>query len=161
MFWFIQAYLLANQIDRQFFGMILAILLLTAAIFSWRAHWVERVVGRKMVFVLILTLSVLGYFLLGTYWGAWSWVFIFLFYATRGVVNPIIFNKVNRLTPSEIRATVLSVKNMIQRIFFAIIGPIMGYISDSYSLKIALFTSGIAFLFLGGIALFFVNKHCE
>ena len=86
-------------------------------------------------------------------------VFLLLFYFVRGVNNPIIQDYVNRLITSDMRATVLSVKNLVGRILFAIIGPFIGWITDVYSLQVALITSGSMFLGLGVISLLFLRKY--
>jgi len=100
-----------------------------------------------------------GYFLLSLIWTPWSFLFLFLFYFARGINNPITADYVNRLISSDMRATVLSVKNFTGRVIFAIIGPIVGWMSDVYSLKTALLFSGGTFLFFGMVSLFFLKKH--
>jgi MFS family permease len=72
--------------------------------------------------------------------------FLFLFYLTRGIATPILKNYINQYAQSEIRATILSVRDFIIRIIFAAIGPLLGWITDNISLK-------SAFLLAGGIYL--------
>jgi uncharacterized membrane protein (GlpM family) len=52
----------------------------------------------------------------------------------------------NQNTRSDIRATILSVRDFIIRIIFAVIGPFLGWITDNINLK-------SAFLLAGGIYL--------
>jgi MFS family permease len=159
MFWFIQPYLLAMDVPLGFFGVILAGLLLTAAFFSWNAHKIEKILGKKKSLILLIILPVLGYLLLSSLWFVWSGVFILFFFITRGLNNPITLDYINGLIPSDIRATVLSVKNLVGRVMFSVIGPLVGWVSDVFSLKAALLSSGTIFLILGLISLAFMRKH--
>lgn len=159
MFWFIQPYLLAMNVHLGFFGVILAGLLLVAAFFSWNAHKIEKILGKKNSLILLVILPGLGYFLLSSIWFIWSGVFILFFFIVRGMNNPITLDYINWLIPSDIRATVLSVKNLVGRVMFSVIGPLVGWVNDIYSLKAALLSSGTIFLVLGLISLAFMHKH--
>lgn len=159
MVWFIQPYLAENKVPLAIFGVIWSALQFTAAFFSWNAHRIENTIGKKNSLILLAVLPALGYFLLSSLWYIWSGIFILLFYVTRGINNPITLDYINGLVPSEIRATVLSVKNLIGRLIFSIIGPIAGWMTDAFSLKTALLASGLTFLVLGITSLGFMKKH--
>ena len=55
---------------------------------------------------------------------------------------------INRLISPDKRATVLSVKNMIGRFLFTIIGPFIGWTRDAYTFKTAFLPAGGAFFCL-------------
>ena len=55
---------------------------------------------------------------------------------------------INQLCDSDVRATVLSVRNFVIRIFFAIIGPFVGWQTNKFSFSSALLLSGLIFLVL-------------
>lgn len=59
---------------------------------------------------------------------------------------------INRITASEIRATVLSVRNFIIRLLFALVGPLLGWVKDVYTLPQALLLAGGIFLVLSILA---------
>jgi MFS family permease len=159
MFWFTQPYLASLDIPLKFFGIFSALLLLTSAIFSWHAHHVDKLIGKKAAFIAIVALPAAGYFCLSSFDFVWSAIFLLLFNITRGINPPISLHYINSLVPSDVRATVLSAKNLITRIVFSAAGPFLGWISDAYSLKFALLISGIIFLSLGLISLCFLRKH--
>jgi hypothetical protein len=71
---------------------------------------------------------------------------LYLFYLIRGYATPVLKDYINRITASNIRATVLSVRNFIIRLLFALTGPMLGWIKDVYSLPQALTLAGIIFL---------------
>lgn len=159
MVWFIQPYLQATNVPLRLFGIIFGSLLFVAAFFSWHAYWVEKFLGRKKSLICLIALPVLGYGLLGSFWHVWSGIFLLFFFATRGLNNPITLDYINGLIPSDIRATILSVRNLVSRVVFSIIGPIAGWASDVFSLKAALLSAGATFLALGLLALAFMHKH--
>ena len=76
----------------------------------------------------------------------------FLFYFVRGYATPILKKLIQNYCDSEIRATVLSVRGLLIRIGFSIVGPYIGYMSDNYSFSFATIAAGVLFLItsLGG-----------
>jgi sugar phosphate permease len=52
---------------------------------------------------------------------------------------------INQYTDSKVRATILSVRNLEIRIIFACVGPVLGYLTDTFSLQTALLVAGIAY----------------
>jgi hypothetical protein len=104
-------------------------------------------------------LSSVGYFLVGYFKSLWAIAFLFIFYFVRGLAGLVIKDYVNKIIESEKRATILSVKSMLTRLMFSVIGPFIGWINDVYSLSIALYSSGFIFLILGGTSLIFLGKN--
>lgn len=159
MVWFIQIYWVATDIPLKFFGILWALLQFAAAFFSWHAHSIEKHLGRRKSLLALVAFPVMGYFLLGTTFFVWSNIFMLLFYITRGINNPVISDYINGLVPSDVRATVLSVKNLVGRLIFSLVGPFAGWINDAISLSVTLLVSGSIFLISGMVALFFMSKH--
>ena len=104
-------------------------------------------------------LPVIGFFLLSSFDFIYGIGFLFLFYLARGFGSVVLSDYVNVLIPSSIRATVLSVQALMFRLVFVIIGPIIGWLSDAYSLQFALFSSGFIFSILFVVSLFFLSKN--
>jgi len=159
MVWFIQPYLLEAGVPLGLFGFLWAILIFVAAFFSWHAHAVEDFLGKGKLLIFIAAAPVVGYFLLSCLHFVWSGVFILLFYVTRGINGPITSFYINGQIDSDARATILSIKNLLMRVIFSIVGPVVGGLADTHSLKFALAVSGITFLFLGAISLFMLRGH--
>jgi uncharacterized membrane protein (GlpM family) len=64
----------------------------------------------------------------------------------RGIASPILKNYINQYTQSEIRATIFSVRDFIIRIIFAVIGPLLGWITDNIDLKSAFLLAGTIYV---------------
>jgi hypothetical protein len=153
MAWFVQPYFQQINIPLQWYGVLWTSLNLNAAITAMIAYRIEMKLGdtRTMVFI---TLGVsLGYFAVGIFQAFWALIFFYIFYFVRGVATPVLKDYINRLTASEVRATVLSVRSFIIRILFSIIGPFLGWYSGKFSLSAAFLFAGFTFLVLGSATL--------
>ncbi|WP_346860354.1 MFS transporter [uncultured Draconibacterium sp.] len=144
--WFVQPFFKAIELPVEFFGIFWTALNLTVGVSSVFAYKVEEFLGRKWSILMVILLLSAGYFLAGieiSYWGLAS---LFLFYLVRGVATPIFKNYINQYTESDVRATMLSVRNFIIRIAFAGIGPLLGWITDNVSLNKAFMLAGSIYL---------------
>ncbi len=159
MVWFIQPYFVLVGLPLVWFGLAWAALMTSSGVFSYVAHAVEDFFGRKKSLISLLILTIVAYWLLATWQAWWGIGVIFIFYFVWGISRPILLDYVNRLVPADIRATVLSVKSFVARLIFAIVGPFIGWASDTYSLSMAFILSGLTFLVLGGISLLLLNRH--
>lgn len=157
MAWFSQPYFMSIGIDNKFyFGLLGAILNLAVAIPSFYAHKIEEQINTRTILILILVLICSCYFALGYNSSLWGLLILLLFYITRGIATPVLRDYMNRHIPSEMRATVMSIRSFIIRIVFASTSPFFGYVADVYSLQQAILLSGILFLIIGGISLLFL-----
>ena len=155
MAWFVQPVLMELKTPTSYYGIIWTVLNLTVGISALYTDRIEKILGMRKVDTLILLVIVGGYVSLAfnlTYWGL---AILFIFYVVRGFATPILKGYINKITFSEMRATVLSIRNFIIRLMFAGIAPFIGWLNDFYSLKVALLVSaaiiaipGILFLVL-------------
>lgn len=159
MAWFVQPYYKILNIDIIYFGIIGAILNIAVAIPSFYAHLIEEKIKTKYLLIFILFSLCACYLLVSHFVALWSLVFLLIFYIIRGVATPVLRDYMNRHTPSNMRATVMSIRSFIIRLVFASISPFLGYIADVYTLPQALLFSSVLFFILGGITLLFLLKN--
>jgi len=159
MVWFIQPYMKLVGLPLGLFGVAWAIFNVSVGIFTLYAHHIEEKLGRKKSLIILIFLSGIGYLLLAQFQTLWAIAFILIFYMVRGISGPILKDYVNKIISSNIRATVLSVKNLMVRLVFSIVGPFIGWTTDLYSFKIAFVTAAGIFLFFGIISLLFLHKN--
>jgi MFS family permease len=157
--WFIQPYLKSVGLPLVFFGIVWAALQFSVGIFSFYAHKIELFVGRRGTLVSLIVLTAAGYWLLSAFQSIWAIAFLLTFYFVRGMGYPVLKDYLNKIITSDIRATVLSVASLVRRLIFSIFGPMIGWVSDFYSLSTALMLCGIIFLFWGGISLLLLHRH--
>ena len=141
--WFIQPYFKTIGIPLKYFGMLWAFLNLTTGFSSFNAYKTEKYISRDRFLLLIsfgISLSILFISISSALTGL---VLIFIVYILRGLGTPILRTYINNNTPSNIRATVLSIRSFCIRISFAIVAPLIGWIADNYSLAKGFFVVGI------------------
>ena len=73
----------------------------------------------------------------------YGFIFIILIYLMRGIITPNLRNHININSTSERRATVLSLRSFVIRISFALIAPILGYITDVYEISYVFYFLGL------------------
>lgn len=150
MAWFTQIYFKEMEFDKALIGFLWTALNLIVGLVSWQAHKVEKKIGVKASVLFISIAIPLGYFLVGITESVFALIYIFLFYGVRGYATPVLKDYVNRIAPSQTRATVLSIRSFVIRFLFAVIGPLLGVVTDTYSLFKALILAGAIFI-LGSI----------
>ena len=151
--WFVQPYFQEAGLPLALFGLMWTLLNLSVGLSSMFSYKVERMLGQKYSLLAIVVLLSLGYFLSAMKVSLIGISFLFFFYLVRGVAHPILKDYINQYTDAQVRATILSVRSFIIRINFAIIGPALGYITDHFSLKIALLLTGAGYLLSGMISM--------
>lgn len=162
MAWFAQPFFEYTRIDIAWFGILWTTLNLTVAITSYTAHRLEKRLGQRWSVLLIASLIPLGYLALSRFNLPIGLLVLYLFYLVRGYATPVLKDYINRITASHIRATVLSVRNFIIRLLFAIVGPLLGWVKDIYSLPQALMLAGFIFLIISILtAILFISSGKE
>ncbi|MDH6313107.1 MFS family permease [Parabacteroides sp. PFB2-10] len=149
MAWFVQPFLIDLETPTEYFGIIWTVLNLTVGIAALYSDRIERYFGIQKTSLLILFFIIGGYVALAynqTYWGL---AVLFVFYLFRGFATPILKGYINQMTFSEMRATVLSIRNFVIRLIFAAVTPFIGWLNDMYSLRVALLVSAAVFFIPG------------
>ncbi|MGL4326146.1 MAG: MFS transporter [Tannerellaceae bacterium] len=153
MAWFVQPVLIDLKTPTSYFGVIWTVLNLTVGFSALYSDRVERAMGPTRMAWLILFFIAGGYVALA-FNLTWAALLVLLvFYVVRGFATPILKGYINQMTMSEMRTTVLSIRNFVIRIIFAAVAPFIGWLSDAYSLKIALLLTAVV---IGIPGLFFV-----
>ena len=152
MAWFAQKFFEHNHIDKVWFGLLWAALNITVAFASFFAYRTEMLLGPRRTIILISLAIPLAYIGLSFSGLVPGLIILFLFYLVRGYATPVLKDYINRVTSSEIRATVLSVRNFFIRVIFSVAGPLIGWVNDVYDLPAALLLGGIIFLVLNVFA---------
>jgi MFS family permease len=159
MAWFAQPYFGQIKLPLTMYGVLWALLNLTvgiAAIYAWRF---EKKFGASRT-VITFTLAIFLSYLMLTFMPGYTGLIVLLvFYLGRGLATPTLRNYINIITTSDVRATVLSVRNFLIRFIFAVTGPLWGWITDKYSLQSAIISAGLIYGFFALISMCFFLKH--
>jgi len=109
------------------------------------SYRIERLLGQRNTLLLIVILISVGFILTSIEISLAGIAILFGFYMVRGIATPVLKDYINQYTDSKVRATILSIRNFEIRIIFAAVGPILGYLTDTFSLQTALMVAGIAY----------------
>ncbi|MBV5315409.1 MAG: MFS transporter [Prolixibacteraceae bacterium] len=143
--WFVQPYFQEAGVPVSVFGILWTLLNLSAGVFSMYSYRVERLFGKKNTLLFIVIFISLGFILTSIEISLVGIAILFGFYMVRGIATPVLKDQINQYTDSKVRATILSIRNFEIRIIFAAIGPVLGYITDTFSLQTALMVTGITY----------------
>lgn len=159
MAWFAQPFFIQSGMHVSWFGAVWALLNFIAGIAALYAWRIEDKIGSRRTVLLFSLFLVAGYFGLAAGWILPAFFLLFIFYFARGLATPTLRNYINLHTSSDVRATILSVRNFIIRGIFAIFGPFFGLVTDLFGLSAGMLLAGSLFTLAGGFALIFFIKH--
>jgi MFS family permease len=153
MAWFVQPYFKLIALPLAFFGLMWTLLNLTVGFSSMFADKIENYFKFKKLLIGITIFIPAGFIFISQINTLWGIAVLFIFYYIRGIATPVLKDYINKLCDSDVRATVLSVRNFVIRIIFAILGPFVGWYTDNFSLEQALLITGIIILALASATL--------
>ncbi len=151
MAWFSQIFLYEAGVKQANFGVYWTVL--NAAVFlgSLSAYRISRWLTIKGSLIYILLFLSLGFMVASRFVTIYGIGILLIFKFVRGSAHPILKDRINALTTSNVRATVLSVRSLLIRILFAALAPLLGWYTESVSLGAALMLSGFIILIPGSI----------
>lgn len=157
--WLVQPYFLAIGVPVEMYGIFWTVLNLTVGISSVFAHRVERLLQARYLIPAIILSVTGGYLLTGIFISWWGISFLFLFYLVRGVATPLLKNHLHQFTSSDVRATILSVRDFSIRIVFALVGPLLGWLTDNVSLQSAFMIAGVFYMVASLAVIYSVRRN--
>ena len=157
--WFYQPYFELGGLDIIYFGFVYAAFNIIAATTGKYAHILEGKLGEKFSLALIPLLIAVAYLLMGKFVFIFGFVFAFLHQFTRGFSKVVLADYINKLTKSEIRATVLSGANLLQRLAYALIIPFAGWYADIYTIPQTLTVLGVTTAAIGAVLLWILHSR--
>lgn len=143
MFFYLQNYLKGGGYNEAAIGIIYAVSSLAAAFIAPQVHKIERRIKEQGILMLMPFLTAL------CIWGVAVSRYHYIFFIIMTIIESIIYvsvsDYINKIIPSENRATILSLASMVFSFFMITLFPVIGVIGDRYSLK-------FAFVCLGALA---------
>lgn len=152
MVWILPTYIAAAGNAAPLLGPIWAASSYATAFFAWLAPKLEHRFGAMRVLATCVATLGLGYLGIAGTHAAWGWVFVFALCFTRGAQQPILLHEEQKLIPSSDRAALLSIKSLLFRGAFVIVGPLVGMAIDAQGIHLVVAVSGVVFVALAGFA---------
>jgi MFS family permease len=139
-------------------GVIFGFFMIVSALGALGAHHLEKIIGKKNSFILLVVPAFI-FILLGSFQSILLLPLIFLNGFIWGFSRPLFSGYTNDLISSEIRATALSVTNLVKNFPVILLAPIMGKIIDLTSLSISFYVTGVFYFVIAIISLFLMKKY--
>jgi hypothetical protein len=147
--WFTQPYQALIGIPLSYFGIAGATFMTGLTFAAKSAHFFEKRLDNRLFLILLLTITLSSFLFLGTVTpSAVGFIALFMGRCTYGAIEPLTSDMINRLTTSDRRATVLSVRSFTYNAAFTLLSPLLGYAAKAFTLEAALLMTGV-----GGIIL--------
>jgi len=101
--------------------------------------------------IVMPALVIISFVLLSRFLFLWSISFILIQQVTTPIHEPVLKSYINRRTPSEVRATMLSVQHMAGNAAFAIFAPFLGSLVDRFHIENALLIFALVIIIFSGL----------
>lgn len=144
--WLAQPVFFRIGIEEKHFGFAWVFLNAIVAVGSITASKVNSGLGLKGSLIYIGIPLSFGFGLVALNLTYYAFIPLVLLFFVRGTAHPILKNYINQNTDSSKRATVLSLRSLIIRFLFFGMGPLLGVVSEKFSLEFALYLCGITVL---------------
>lgn len=148
--WTIQLYAVESGLPEPWLGPVWAAANFLVAFGSLASHRLEGALGFFPALVLCVALMATGFLGLSLTHQIWGFAFYFAITAMRGLYFPIIHHQEQRLIPSADRASLLSLRSLLFRLSFLVLGPFVGWGVDRAGQHA---TMGVLAVFFPGAAL--------
>jgi MFS family permease len=151
-FFYLQNYLKGFGYNEANIGVIYAISSFAAALFSSQVHKIEKKIKEQgmLVVVPIITVACIWGIALSKY----HYVFFVIMMITESIIFVATSDYINKMIPSENRATILSLSSMIFSFFMITLFPLIGFVGDKFGLSLAFKCLGIL-----GVIFVFANMY--
>lgn len=142
-FWFFQPYQKLVGVPIVLFGLMHAIGVVAGAFASKYVATLEERIDDRVILMSIGGVLIFCFLLLGLPPSVWLLGAFWLSRFAWGALHPLTSDMINRMTESDVRATVLSLRSFIAKGMFVCCGPIIGLLGDTYSINFALLMTGL------------------
>ena len=160
MAWAIQAYIVDVSLSEKTSSILWVALNGTVAFVSLFAAFLLYKYGLHRLLRLLIVVIPITYIIMGVSPFSIVVPLLFVFYAVRGYATPLLKDLIQQNCESDIRATVLSIRGLIIRMSFGVLGPIIGVATDIVSLQFAMISIGGFFILtIGSIYFLYVTEN--
>ncbi len=146
MVWLVQPHWSLIGVDVLYFGYLWAGLNLVVALGATLSHRLESWFRFRIIFGLFAVLPLVLFGLMALFHDSlWALAVVPFFWLLRGLKTPIVQDYVQREARDEDRATILSINNLFNRVFFAVFSPFIGWVADAWSFEQAFLAAALIF----------------
>ena len=140
---FIQPFLVRHDVSVGNLGLFQVPMRVLAMVGAVAAYRVSAALGERQTIVLMPVVLAVGYAVLGVWDAAYAYVAFPVISLVSMMGNPVVADYLNRRIPSEQRATILSIRQLVFSLMLAPIAPLLGVMADQISLMGAFWASAL------------------
>src|SRR5438128_2648220 len=140
---FFQPFLVEHGVDTGEVGLWQTPMRIAAIFGALAAHRITRDLGERGTFYLMPVVLVSSYLLLALWGSLYAQVAFLSLYFVMVMSQPVLTDYLNRRVPSEQRATVVSLTNLVRSAVLIPSAPLMGRLADEVSLSATFAAGGI------------------
>lgn len=141
----IQPFLIDYEVPTSLYGVYQAPLRVISVVAAMVAFRLATRAGVSRLFLMGSAGMVIAYSGIALYDARAAFAFFAIPSLVQGMVRPTLDNYINERTPSERRATVLSVLSLFLSLELAFFEPILGFLTDGISIQVAMGVSAVTF----------------
>lgn len=160
-YFLIQPYLLNVNFPEKWYGTIYLIYFLVLSLGYYTTPKITSKISRKKLLGMIPLAMGIFFFLGFIFYSKYSIIFLLLVLIPKTMQNLISLVIINENTKSSMRATVISLKNLMYSLIFTIMAPLIGIINDKYSASHASLALGIIALTYAIYYYVFIKKDIK
>ncbi len=160
-FWLLQSYWELYGVPVTWFGIIWALHCAARGLIAHYAQQLEAWLGWQKIFMLTAALPFIAYLVMALVGGPIGILFGLVFPLCRGLNMVIFYEALNKRLDAAFRATVNSLVSLGMRSIFILTGPVLGYLVDSYGIRVCLLVLAIWFLSTVAFVLLGLAKHIQ
>jgi len=134
-FFYLQNYWKLNGRTEIYIGLVFSIQALAAGLTSFAAPVVEKKMGEKKILVFMPLLLIICLWIIGL--SEYRAIAFILTGISEGIIIVAVSDYLNKLIPSQNRATILSFQSMAFSLFMIMLFPLTGYLGDLLNLQMA------------------------
>lgn len=156
LFFYLQTYWKGNGWDEFQIGIVLAGSGLLSAVSGLKGHSIEKKIGEKGILIFAPLLLIIAL------WGIALTPYAPFFFIITGLIDGILYvavqDYINKMIPSERRATVLSFQSMAFSFYMIIFFPAIGFFGDKYGLEYSFLGLAVIGTVMYGFYILFSRK---
>ncbi len=127
--WMIQLYAVDAGVPDVWLGVIWAIANFCVALGALASNYLETRFGFARILALCAVMLLVGFGGLGFSYAIYGCAFYFVLTLMRGINGPIVSHREQRFVPSSDRAGFLSLRSLVFRLTFLVVGPLTGWLA--------------------------------
>jgi MFS family permease len=143
-FWLAQKYWGFLGVSIVYFGLLVAGMNIFSAFASKYAKEIENKIGEKEALLVIPIVPIIVWFIFANVSVLWIIPLFFITTGLRGFMVPVFNDFIQKHSTFDRRATIMSVKSLLEKMVFFVFAPLLGAVTDVYSIQ-------TAFLIIAGI----------